>query len=213
MKEKYFPPLYNGKDFHCPLCGVYAHQSWPKTYYQASQGFLSVPNLEISICSHCGGFSIWHSQKLIEPNVGGVPLANSDLPPEILEDYNEARDIINKSPRGASALLRLAIQKLCVLLGQSGKNINADIASLVKNGLPVRIQQALDYVRVIGNNSVHPGQIDLKDNIEIANNLFGLINIITEVMITQPKEIEKLYNTLPEDQKKAIDKRDNKASL
>jgi hypothetical protein len=152
-------------------------------------------------------------EKLIYPNIGGVSLPNLDLPPEIMEDYNEARDIINKSPRGASALLRLAIQKLCIQLGQPGDNLNSDIAVLVKNGLPVRIQQALDYVRVIGNNSVHPGQIDLKDNLEIAQKLFDLINIIADVMITQPKEIESLYDTLPDNQKTAINKRDNKASL
>jgi hypothetical protein len=213
MKEKYYPPKYYGDDFHCPNCGVYSHQYWSKTYYQDSTGFGKIPDTDISTCSHCHRSSFWHLEKLIYPSIGSVPLPNADLPPEILEDYDEAREIINQSPRGASALLRLAIQKLCMHLGQSGKNINSDIAALVKIGLPVKIQQALDYVRVIGNNSVHPGQIDLKDNFEIAQNLFDLINIIAEVMITQPKEIEKLYNTLPDEQKKAINKRDNKDSL
>jgi hypothetical protein len=213
MKDKYYPPRFNGDDFHCPLCGVYSHQYWSQAYYQDSPGFGKIPDTEISVCSHCHRISVWHLEKLIYPNIGGVSLPNLDLPPEIMEDYNEARDIINKSPRGASALLRLAIQKLCIQLGQPGDNLNSDIAVLVKNGLPVRIQQALDYVRVIGNNSVHPGQIDLKDNLEIAQKLFDLINIIADVMITQPKEIESLYDTLPDNQKTAINKRDNKASL
>jgi hypothetical protein len=96
-------------------------------------------------------------------------------------------------------------------LGESGKNINDDIASLVKKGLPVQIQKALDIVRVVGNESVHPGQIDLNDNQEIANKLFDLINIIAQVMITQPKEISALYeNIIPDDKKEAIEKRDNK---
>ena len=213
MKDKYFPPRYYGEDFHCPQCGVYAHQYWSTTYYQESPGFGKIPDTDISACSHCHRLSIWHLEKLIYPNIGGVPFPNADLPPEIIEDYNEARDIINQSPRGASALLRLAIQKLCVYLGQSGKNINSDIAALVKSGLPVKIQQALDYVRVIGNNSVHPGQIDLKDNHDVALNLFDLTNIIAEVMITQPKEIEKLYSSLPDEQKEAINKRDKNGSL
>ena len=121
----------------------------------------------------------------------------------------EAKAIVNKSPRGAAALLRLCIQKLCEQLGEKGKNINDDIANLVKIGLPVKIQQALDVVRVIGNNAVHPGQIDLRDDQDTAMKLFELINVIAEVMITQPKEVERLYQSLPQTAREAIQKRDN----
>jgi hypothetical protein len=38
------------------------------------------------------------------------------------------------------------------------------------------VQQSLDIVRVIGNDAVHPGQIDLTDDIETATKLFVLIN-------------------------------------
>ena len=207
MKEKFYPPKFKSDDFHCPHCGVYSHQFWYDGYYYASS-FIHEENTHFCICRHCYEVSIWYKGKMIEPSMGGVPLPNTDLPEDIVSDYKEARDILSKSSRGASALLRLAIQKLCKHLGQSGKNINKDIAELVKNGLPVKIQQALDYVRVIGNNAVHPGQIDLKDNYEIALNLFTLINIIADVMISQPKEIDKLYNTLPANQIDAIKKRD-----
>jgi hypothetical protein len=86
-------------------------------------------------------------------------------------------------------------------------NLNDNIKLLTQRGLRAEIQKALDIVRVLGNNAVHPGQIDLKDNSQIASRLFSLINIITEEMITQPKEIAALYEDLPENEKKKIEKR------
>jgi len=95
-------------------------------------------------------------------------------------------------------------------VGQSGKNINDDIKALVAQGLPVRVQQALDVCRVVGNNAVHPGEMDLNDTSEVAQTLFRLANIIVEEMITKPKEIETIYNALPEGARSAIAKRDAK---
>jgi hypothetical protein len=133
------------------------------------------------------------------------------MPDDVRQDYEEARNISMISPRGAAALLRLAIQKLCKHLGQSGENINADIANLVKDGLSVKLQQALDSVRVVGNNAVHPGQIDLKDDIEIANKLFVFVNIICDNQISQVKQIGEFYDvTIPDNLKQAIEKRDSK---
>ena len=65
-------------------------------------------------------------------------------------------------------------------------------------------------VRVIGNNSVHPGQIDLRDDKATASRLFHLVNIIVEAMISATKHIEEMYEGLPEGAKKAIAKRDKK---
>ncbi len=120
-----------------------------------------------------------------------------------------ARSICGPSPRGAAALLRLVIQKLCKHLGQNGVDLNADIANLVNQGLSPKIQKALDVVRVIGNEAVHPGQIDLNDNPEMASKLFVLVNLIVDAMITQPKQINDLYRSLPESKRKAIDARDS----
>ena len=114
---------------------------------------------------------------------------------------------ISSHPRGAAALLRLAIQKLCADLGEKGKNINADIASLVAKGLPATVQQALDVVRVTGNNAVHPGQI-ITDEAGVAEALFPLVNIIVEYMISIPSRVNSLYENLPEGAKAAIAKRD-----
>ena len=82
------------------------------------------------------------------------------------------------------------------------------IKNLVSKGLPAAVQKSLDVVRVIGNDSVHPGQMDLRDDMETAKALFKLVNLITEKMITEPKEVEAIYDSLPERSKKAIEKRD-----
>jgi uncharacterized protein DUF4145 len=118
------------------------------------------------------------------------------------------RTSLSRSPRGEAGLLRLAIQKLCVELKQPGKNINDDIAELVRNGLPTGVQKALDSVRVIGNEAVHPGQIDFADTPEIAATLFSVVNFIVEKMISEPKEIEAIYQQLPAEKREAIQKRD-----
>ncbi len=119
------------------------------------------------------------------------------MPQDIRRDYDEAGSILNLSLRGAAALLRLAIQKLCKELGQPGENINADIAALVANGLHPMLQKALDTVRVVGNDAVHPGQIDLRDDRATAESLFRLVNMIVEKTISEPKHVEALYALLP----------------
>jgi len=97
---------------------------------------------------------------------------------------------------------------LCVHLGESEKNLNADIAILVKKGLNPKVQKSLDVVRVIGNESVHPGTIDLRDKPQTAVQLATLINIIAHEMITQPKLVDELYSALPESKRREIEKRD-----
>jgi endogenous inhibitor of DNA gyrase (YacG/DUF329 family) len=206
--EKYVEPGFQVAGFNCPNCGTFSNQTWEETYILRHGGVVQ-QNIYISHCQYCGKISIWYEKELIYPDKASAPLPSEDLPQECYQDYMEARSIYNKSPRAAAALLRLVVQKLCAALGGKGKNINDDIKTLVGNGLPVTIQQSLDIVRVIGNNAVHPGQIDLNDKPEIAIALFKLINIIVEKMITDPKKINEIYNILPGDAIKSIEKRDN----
>lgn len=164
--------------------------------------------LDVSRCQRCADFCIWIAGKLAYPDRGLAPVPNTDLPPDIKRDYEEAGAILDKSPRGAAALLRLCIQKLCVILGGQGKKLNDDIGALVKKGLRVEVQQALDIVRVIGNDAVHPGQLDLKDDYKTASTLFSLVNVIVNAMITQPREIGEVYEKLPKTKLQAIANRD-----
>lgn len=165
-------------------------------------------NLSIARCYNCKEISVWFGEGIAWPARGAVERPNIDIPRDALRDYEEAATIVDSSPRGAAALLRLAIQKICVYLGGAGKNVNDDIGALVKRGLDVRVQQALDVVRVVGNNAVHPGELDIRDDRATADKLFGLVNLIVDIMISQPKHIENMFTSLPAGALAAIDKRD-----
>lgn len=214
MKENYIAPELELKAFNCPHCQVYANQVW--SYVEGSQKTSNslmhkhlIKQFRISYCTSCKGNTIWESERIVFPHNTSVEPANFDLPADIIEDYNEAADVLNLSPRSSAALLRLAIQKLCKHLGESGENINNDIKNLVAKGLPAQVQKALDTVRVIGNESVHPGELNLNDNREVANALFKLVNFIATKTITEPKEIDELYGSLPQGKLDAINRRDN----
>ena len=136
------------------------------------------------------------------------PPPDADMPKKITADFEEARLIAGHSPRGAAALLRLCLQKLCVELGEAGKNINDDIGKLVAKGLPVEVQKTLDVVRVFGNNAVHPGELDSQDDADAVRNLMRMVNFISERMIGQPKKIAELFGKVPPGAAAAITKRD-----
>jgi len=164
-----------------------------------------------SQCVHCQKFALWFNMVMIYPNATTAPLPNEDMPDEIKEDFNEARQVFPISPRSSAALLRLVIQKLCKHLGYPGNNLNDDIGEMVGNGLGSAIQQAFDAVRVIGNETVHPGQIDLRDDPNTALQLFNLVNIIVQKMITDPRQIQEIYSNLPQGKLQQIEQRDKKS--
>jgi Domain of unknown function (DUF4145) len=169
-----------------------------------------IDNLMIAYCNRCRTYSLWYNGQMIFPDSVSVDTPNEDLPEEIKADYIEASNIHGKSPRGAAALLRLSIQKLCIHLGENGKDINEDIKSLVKKGLPETMQRAFDIVRITGNEAVHPGTLDLKDSQETVGKLFKLLNMIAEKMISEPKEVSALYDQMPSEKIDAVIKRDGK---
>jgi len=156
-----------------------------------------VNNVNLSKCYSCKKIALWHHRDLLYPRRRAGAAPNQDLDQDIKNDIEEARTIIEASPRGAAALLRLAVQKLCVQLGESGNKIDVDIQSLVNKGMDPHLQQAFDAVRVIGNEAVHPGELDLRDDRETAITLIDLINIVAQELITNKKTIAAKYARLP----------------
>ena len=206
------PPAFQAPAFNCPSCGAYAKQLWSEAMKYSPDGrggFTNIPGTIVALCTHCQRDAIWLNGRMIYPTGGAAPVPSPDMPEDVRLDYEEARSVLSISPRAAAALLRLAVQRLCKHLGEPGENINVDIASLVRKGLPPTIQKALDSLRVAGNNAVHPGQLDIYDDTAIATRLFGLLNVIVDNQITQPRAIAELYDTtVPPNLQQAINNRD-----
>jgi Domain of unknown function (DUF4145) len=201
-------PEVFSKTFTCPYCLSIAQQRWWSIDLDGhKQQFLDRNELRVGACTHCAKPTVWIRHLMIYPQTGGAPPPNSEMAPEVAKLYLEAAAIFSLSPRAAAALLRLAVQVLCISLGEPGKNINLDIASLVSKGLPVQVQQSLDFVRVTGNNAVHPGQIDTDDPNNVRD-LFELVNLIVEYMVAMPNRVNSLYSSLPSNALSAINKRD-----
>lgn len=207
----YIEPQPFLKSFTCPHCGTLSKQEWRWLDWEYQRGYQHQEEYPIRIgtCDHCDDSTLWVYDKLLFPDNGNAPFPNPEMPENVLKLYKEAASIHSKSPRGAAALLRLAIQVLTKELGEEGKNINTDIGNLVSKGLPIIVQQSLDIVRVTGNDAVHPGQIDT-DNPETVGQLFKLVNVIVEYMIDLPKRVGGIYDSLPDGKKIGIEQRDKK---
>jgi hypothetical protein len=205
------PPTANANGFDCPHCLAYAEQRWMSMQGNSQQfGSQQFADSKIAKCIRCQKVSLWVNDRMVYPSLVTAPQPYVDMPDDVKRDFEEARQVADKSPRSAAALLRLAVQRLMVHLGEPGQHLNKDIGSLVKKGLPPQIQQSCDIVRVLGNESVHPGDIDLTDSPEDTKRLFDLVNIIVQVMISQPKQIAESFGSLPQGALDQIQQRDNK---
>lgn len=217
MPSNYVAPQFQKNAFNCPLCGVYAKMDWSS----------NERNIYIkACCQHCQKNSLWRvteyqnvsygiisplKAEMLYPDFGFAPLPDTDMPEDVKTDYEEAARIVSKSPRGAAALLRLALQKLCKHLGEPGENINTDIRSLVAKGIfSPQVTKVADTLRITGNNAVHPAQIVDEDFDRVAEKMFDLINFIVKKAITEPKELDELYNLMPENARKAAEARDKR---
>ncbi len=213
MTVPYHVPFFKGEAFNCPHCNAYAHQIWSRLNLQTHAGphnFSVNDELYASFCMKCKSYALWRLSSMIYPMPYIAPPPGTQMPWDVQGDYLEARRIVGESPRAAAALLRLALQKLMVHLGEPGNNLNEDIGNLVAKGLPEKVQKALDTVRVVGNNAVHPGHLNIKDDRQTAMTLFDLINIVVETMIVQPKKVNELYRRLPPTAVDQINKRDTR---
>lgn len=214
MAKTYVKPEKDKYIYTCPHCNTLSQMQRDTHYFDndievENYGMRIIYNeLTIHRCQCCERKILWIDDTYIYPDIVSEE-ANPDMPNSVKQLYNEAALISNKSPRAACALLRLAVDTLCHELGETDRDINKNIGALVKKGLPQTVQQALDVVRVVGNKAVHPGQITFDvDDYATATMLMHLLNMIVTRMISEPNEINCLYQGLPESVKKSIENRD-----
>jgi len=202
------PPELKKEAFNCPYCGAISHQYWGIVTMPKYRSTIS-DEIDLSQCEHCNKVAIWYDKNLVQPLKSSAPLAHELLPNYVKNHYEEASKVLSISPIASCALLRLTVEKIVDSLVPGSGNLNKKIGTLVKNGLSEDIQKALDSVRVIGSNALHPLQMDLQDDPKTAQVLFDLINIIVESTIAKKNKISDIFKRLPDSQKDAIKKRDN----
>lgn len=168
-------------------------------------------NVWVSQCDSCENFDIWLHNRMVYPSKIDVTSAHPDTPEEILPDYNEAAQLFSISPRASAAILRLSLEKLLKHIGLKGDDINRNIANLVDLGINEELQRSMDILRILGNESVHHGTINLNEDTTTANKLFLIFNLIVEKTITNKNMLAEIYDKLPENKVNGIHIRDKNA--
>lgn len=209
-------PSFRERSFTCIHCSTLTTMGWAQLIAEP-YGQAYSTKFWLCQCTHCQGESVWmdgatlsstQRSNLIFPYDVSAQAAHECLPDACKPDFEEAREICGRSPRGAAALLRLCLQKLLGHIGGTGEHIDTDIKTLVARGLDAHVQQALDVIRVTGNNAVHPLEMNLEDDHDSVLVLFEMINFIVEERISRPLKTQDRFANLPEKARLAIEKRD-----
>ena len=127
MEENiYIKPEVFSIKFTCPHCKAISEiRWWSRTKEGKERSDRLGTNLKYQIrvgyCMHCHDITLWYLNECYYPRTNMFPNPYKNMPENVKRLYKEATDIGEISPRGAAALLRLAIQQLCVELGEPGK--------------------------------------------------------------------------------------------
>jgi hypothetical protein len=139
-------------------------------------------NLHISNCHSCNGFSLWVGGLLVFPT-------KIDKTPELVEEeLEEAAAILNEFPRGATALMRVCIQKLVPLLEDNGKELNQRVSSLVRKGLEMEMQQAKEVLQVLRSDPTQLNPLEPQADRETALRFLDSLKEVLERRMSQNRD-------------------------
>jgi hypothetical protein len=223
---QYIEPAADGTRYTCPDCGTLVQAERIELLRLAAENSLANTQWRSTRCTDCRSEIVWERTDGTLPLASVIdgtgivyfrrwplgqvgPLPAADMPVNVRTLYDEARSVGAISNKSAAALLRLALQELLIDLKPAhADNINQAIGALVKDGLDPQVQMAMDVIRVVGNNAVHPGEIRLDDDTTVVASLFELTNLIVEQMIERPARVKAMFEALPPGAREQIERRD-----
>jgi len=153
---------------NCPHCSVTIHASWRDNSIQKSNGVSSSFYLRAMVCPSCSKEIIKlepRNQQLsgfvVYPQTSVMETAPKEVPPEIAEDYKEAKLVLDISPKASAALSRRCLQAILDSQGYNAKNLAKQIDSVLaetdaRKALPTALNDTIDAIRNFGNFSAHP---------------------------------------------------------
>lgn len=180
------------------------------------------------ICSKCGSRCYWeivskipdnvslkdcnlqteysHEVKLIYPQISLIDKPNKDMDQKDKDWFNEARDIFDRSPKAAGALLRSVLESILRKkffekhsTSMLGSILNDNV---VKNMLGNDVMSVCETCKLIGNNASHSNGlallIDENEQKEQVILLFKLINLVANEIISEPLKKKNLLNEAKE---------------
>ncbi|MCY3937340.1 MAG: DUF4145 domain-containing protein [Chloroflexi bacterium] len=87
-------------------------------------------------------------------------IQSESLPATLKDDYLEACDVLELSPKASAVLSRRVLQGVLREQGYASKNLYKQIQAVLdeesENALPTAMKGTIDYVRRFGNFSAHP---------------------------------------------------------
>lgn len=186
---------FDRKTFTCPFCGK------EQSYSEANTKRSYAPNKVNSLCRNDEDTMIYHIQcsnrgceKYIIVGRFLVSEKQFDIlpryvhknypdyiPKQIRDDYTEAADIIELSPKAAATLCRRCLQGMIHdFWNIHEKNLNAEISEL-KDKVSLSLWNAIDGLRKMGNIGAH---------------MESDVNLIVEIDISEAKKLQKLIELL-----------------
>lgn len=232
MAHKITPPEYKVRRFNCARCGAFAGQEWRALSYvsgYAEYGQVIHETIKdgdqgndwhASFCASCEGHCLWIDGVLAYPsNRPGlsVPLPVDEMPDDVKDLYLEASAVLPYSRRAAAALCRASLERLAKQLTPDEKPGTAlDVRLIIlSDRTTAALAKGVQVIRHAGNTALHGARDDDAsvviymdgDETELIELFFVTINELVDELIARPARIEAAYSLLPDEKRKALEKK------